>query len=201
MVHKKKVIKKINNDDDGESTMKLNIKKKAAPPEISLRKYVKSKASGNPSIFKNDFKINRDKSTKADKILEENTEISRNHAKIILLDSGFYIQDEGSANRTYLMADHDRDFPIQEGDEFSLGKTLFKIERISLNKSIKMIAHINYTEEENEQSLTLTFKNDSLTFPSKKDMKFLVDDKDLEPDIVTFSFDEKLMIKANKENK
>lgn len=198
MVHKK-VKKKPNNDDDGETTMKIKVNKKAAP-QISIKKYVKSKPSGDSSIFKSDFKINRDKSSLVDKILDESKEISRNHAKILLLETGFYIQDEGSANKTYLMADHDRDIIIEEGDEFRLGNTLFKIDKISLNKSIKMIAHVNHIEEDNVQSLTLTFKN-SLSFPSKKESKFLADDKKLESDIVTFSFDDKLMIKANKENK
>lgn len=83
--------------------------------------------------FSNSFTIYRDCNLSNDNIYLEDSTASRNHARIILLEGrGFFLQDRGSSNFTYLKVNEKSKPPLEIGMELMIGFSLIKIKDIKL---------------------------------------------------------------------
>ena len=109
--------------------------------------------------FKTSFPIHRNKQLK-EGIYNDDEEISRSHAEIHLLPNyGFFLQDMGSGNHTYLKVLDDTSIALQVNMEILMGNSLFQVEKIK-KKTIKFIVIVNFTDEEIEKEvLEIKFNN------------------------------------------
>ena len=81
--------------------------------------------------FSNSFTIYRDCNLSNDNIYLEDSATSRNHARVILIEGrGFFLQDRGSSNFTYLKVNEKSKPPLEIGMELMIGFSLIKIKDI-----------------------------------------------------------------------
>ena len=68
------------------------------------------------------------KSQYCDLAIPNDDYVSREHARIVQRDGGFFIEDLGSSNGTFLSIQ--RPTPLQDGDQILVGTCILKFERI-----------------------------------------------------------------------
>ena len=127
--------------------------------------------------FVTDFTLNRNKelSSSKDNIFLNDTKISREHASVIFLKNrGFFLQDKGSSNHTYLRINEKSRTLLEEGMEILFANSLFKILEINKN-CLNIEATPKYMiKEESNNPLQIALKAKSKlvfgTNPKKKDL-------------------------------
>ena len=154
----KKIRKKINSSNDFENEKNLSshkIKQNKNENEISKKilkeQFTVGQINDNKFViqlnklniiseskaieytFSNSFTIYRDCNLSNDNIYLEDSATSRNHARVILIEGrGFFLQDRGSSNFTYLKVNEKSKPPLEIGMELMIGFSLIKIKDIKL---------------------------------------------------------------------
>ena len=192
----KKNAKEKNGDKDKDQditvTQVLETKEKK-PIEIAIN-VVDETAQHKTYYFLKSFQICRaDKNIDGkEHICLVDSQISKNHAQIIPLKKlGFYLQDLGSTNHTYIKLPKNTRIKLREGFELLIGNSLFKILRLTktqirleTNKmgcKEKMILEIKMTKDK------LFFgKNPTPEDPKNDDVYQFIEDSEIEKTHVVF---------------
>lgn len=93
--------------------------------------------------FSDNFTIYRNKSLKNNICLDDQV-VSREHAHVIfLLEKGYFLQDRGSSNHTYIRVFENTEVHLYEGMEILIGNSTFKILEIEKGR-VTIEANLNY---------------------------------------------------------
>jgi len=116
------------NEKNATTTLKQEWTDEMPKTEINLR-IIKQHSQISSTTFPCDFTIYRDTNLINNIFLEDpDHDISGRHAQVILLrDQGFFLQDRGSNNHTFLRIHHFTRVTLDEGIELLFGNSLFKI--------------------------------------------------------------------------
>lgn len=138
-------------------------------------------------LFKKSFQIHREKERSNEGIFINHKEISRKHAEILYFPKmGFFLRDLQSSNHSYIKIPDSHGLVIYPGLEVVMGKSLFRFEKIDLNK-ISFLVELNFEdEEENIINLDIEFKSNEVIFgrnPSKKYSSMCILKSDLDKNI------------------
>ena len=121
--------------------------------------------------FKTSFQINHQKHLEKEKgIYLDSKEISRNHCVVHWIDNiGFFIQDVGSTNHTYIKLTENGHVVLVEGMEILMGDSLFEVTNIESNKVLFDILIDYDSEEPKEEKLEVKFNKsgDDIYFGKK----------------------------------
>ena len=129
---KKEKLKEDSDEDENEKygtiTSRPETTNAVEKTEINLR-VINQHSQISSTTFPCDFTIYRDPKLFNNIFLEDpDHAISRKHAQVILLkDKGFFLQDRGSSNHTFLRIHHFTRVTLDEGIELLFGNSLFKI--------------------------------------------------------------------------
>ena len=183
-------------EENVDQTLKAKKPKRAETPEIHVIRKVQGKETAS-FTFKGSFTINREKTKIENNILieKEYHDVSRNHAKILLLAHGFYVQDEGSTNNIYIKIDPKSHILLFRDMEFRVGNSLLIIDKIEEEK-IELTIKENFTLDLNEENkkyvgeythtVDLSRKKE-IKFPSEnKIKKFFKNDEEIKINQVSF---------------
>jgi len=139
----KKLIKKDLEDSEEPATIRIVRKKKK--PLIILTQINEKNVFADYN-FEKSFEINRQKDLK-NSIILKNKEISKNHCLVHLIDNlGFFLQDVGSTNHTFIKILENSNIVLEEGMEIKMGDSLFEVMKLDSNKVFFDVL-IDYEEE------------------------------------------------------
>ena len=183
-------------EENVDQTVKAKKPRSAETPEIHIIRKVQGNETAS-FTFKGSFTINRDKTKTENNILieKEHHDVSRSHAKILLLEYGFYLQDEGSTNNIYIKIEPKSHILLFRDLEFRVGNSLLIIDKIGEEK-IELTIKENFTLDINEENqkyvgeYTHTVdlsKKKEIKFPSEnKIKKFFKNDEEIKIDQISF---------------
>lgn len=153
---------KDDDDDDFENpkTIKHTRQKKVAP-EIQLTK-IDQKNVFTDYTFNQTFPINRQSKINYGISLHPDKEVSMNHSVIHYIeDSGFFLQDVGSSNLTFIKLNEKSCVTLKEGFQILMGESIFEVITLS-SKKIKLHVTIDFEANNSEEDdIELKFSNDS----------------------------------------
>ena len=139
----KKLIKKEPEDSGEPGTIRI-VKKKNKP--LIILTQINDKNVLKDYNFEKSFEINRQKDLK-NSIILKNKEISKNHCLVHLIDNlGFFLQDVGSTNHTFIKILENSNIVLEEGMEIKMGDSLFEVMKLDSNKVFFDVL-IDYEEE------------------------------------------------------
>ena len=149
-------------DDDRENpkTIKHPHKKKVVP-EIQLTQ-IDQKNVFTYFSFNKTFPINRKRKVSYGISLFPDYEFSKNHSIVHYIeDSGFFLQDVGSSNLTFIKLNENSNVTLKKGFKILMGESIFEVITLSSN-TIKLHVTIDYEVDKPTQSdIELTFSNNS----------------------------------------
>lgn len=174
-------------NNEGETIVQNSHTVEKITKEIQISLISDDKNSCNELLsFVEDFTLNRNSERKKNNILLNDNKISREHANVILLKNrGFFLQDKGSSNHTYLRINENSRSLLAQGMEILFANSLFKIVEINKN-SLIVEAFPKYMikkEKINELPLKIVLKAKSKVF-------FGTNPKKNDPDDETYEFKE-----------
>ena len=153
---------KDDDDDDFENpkTIKRSHKKKVAP-EITLTQ-IDQKNVFTDFTFNQTFPINRQSKVSYGISLHPDKEVSMNHSIVHCIeDSGFFLQDVGSSNLTFIKLKEKSNVTLKEGFKILMGESIFEVITLS-PKKIKLHVTIDFEADNPKQiDIELKFSNDS----------------------------------------
>lgn len=158
--------------------MKAKKTKTDETPEINIVRKVEGNETAS-FTFKGNFTINRDKKKIEKNILieKEHHDVSRSHAKILLLEHGFFLQDEGSTNNIYIKIEPKSHILLFRDLEFRVGNSLLIIDKIREDK-IDLTIKENFTLDMNKENQKYVGEyTHTLDLSRKKEIKFPSENK------------------------
>ena len=97
--------------------------------------------------FKQTYLINRQNSVNYGISLFPDKEISNNHCTVHCLDDmGFFLQDLGSSNSTFIKLTEKSNVKLEEGLQILMGESIFEITKLA-SKRIKLHVITDYSSE------------------------------------------------------
>lgn len=147
-------------DEESEKTLKHKPIVKM-PPSLQLT-YIDEKNVFTNYTFKKTFLINRNKQVDYGVSLFPDKEVSGKHCIVHCIDDmGFFLQDEGSSNYTFIKLNENSNFALKEGMEILMGETIFEVTKL-LSDKIQLNATIHYeSENPGEKDIEIKFGNTS----------------------------------------
>lgn len=119
------------------------------PPSLKL-KYIDGNHVFTDYTFEKTFEISRSKKNYYGVIILSDTEVSGKHCTVHCInDMGFFLQDEGSTNHTFIKLNEKSNFALKKGMEILMGETIFEVTEM-LSDKIQLKATVNYEEQNPE---------------------------------------------------